>query len=93
MMAASLLVLAGCSSESTAPTGAAASSDVLGGVVGAATGVLKTVLVPTLGLQRTAPLSADITVSQSIGSAGGTLGIPAAGVTVTVPAGAVAGPT
>ena len=94
MMAASLLLLAGCAGESTAPTGgAAASIDLLGGVVGAATGVLKSVLVPVTGLQRNAPLTADITVSQSIGSAGGTLSIPAAGVTVTVPAGAVAAPT
>lgn len=94
MMAASLLLLAGCAGESTAPSGgAAASSDLLGGLVGGVTGVLKTVLVPVAGLQRTAPLSASITVSQSIGSAGGTLSIPAAGVTVTVPAGAVSAPT
>lgn len=55
--------------------------------------MLKSVLVPAIGLQRSAPLAADITVSQSIGTAGGTLSIPAAGVTVTVPAGAVSGPT
>ncbi|MDQ2666553.1 MAG: hypothetical protein M3Z05_11150 [Gemmatimonadota bacterium] len=93
-MAASLLLLAGCSAETTAPTAAAAaSSDLLGGVLGGVTGVLKAVLVPSIGLQRTTPLSAAITVSQSIGSAGGTLSIPAAGVTVTVPAGAVSVPT
>jgi hypothetical protein len=45
------------------------------------------------GLQRTSPLAADITVSQTIGSTGGTLSIPAAGVTVVVPYGALSAPT
>jgi hypothetical protein len=94
MMAASLLFLAGCSGEPTAPAqGAGASSDLLGGLVGGVTGVLKSVLVPSIGLQRRTALPEAITVTQTIGSAGGTLRIPAAGVTVTVPAGAVSGPT
>ena len=41
------------------------------------------------GLQRKTALSAPITVSKSIGSEGGTLAIPAAGVTVIVPKGAL----
>ncbi|CAN5453144.1 hypothetical protein BH09GEM1_BH09GEM1_43410 [soil metagenome] len=90
MIAASLLLLAGCSSEPVSPTkGAAASGDLLGGVVSGVTGVLKTVLVPVTGLTRSSPLAADITVTQVIGSAGGTLSIPQAGVKVVVPAGAV----
>ena len=90
MMLASLLLLAGCAAETTSPTqGAAAAGDLLGGLVGGATGTLKTVLTSVVGLQRTTPLAADITVTQAIGSAGGTLSIPAAGVTVVVPAGAV----
>ena len=94
MMLASLLILVGCSSESTSPSqGAAASGDLLGGVVGGVVGTVKTVLIPVSGLARNTPLTADITVTQAIGSAGGTLSIPAAGVTVVVPAGAVSSPT
>lgn len=90
MMLAGLLLLAGCASETTSPTkAAAASSDLLGGVVGGVTGTLKTVLTSVVGLKRSTPLAADITVTQTIGSSGGTLSIPAAGVTVVVPAGAV----
>ena len=90
MMLASLLILAGCSADTTSPTqGAAASGDLLGGVLGGAVGTVNNVLTPVVGLSRTVPLASDITVTQSIGSAGGTLSIPAAGVSVVVPAGAV----
>ena len=40
-------------------------------------------------LRRRAPLDSDITVSATIGSAGGTLSIPAAGLQVTIPKGAL----
>jgi hypothetical protein len=86
---ASLALLAACSGEpSTAPASrttapGAPSTDLLGSV----TNTLGLTLVG--GLQRTAPLSADITVSKSIGTAGGTLAIPSAGVTVTIPYGAL----
>jgi hypothetical protein len=52
-------------------------------------GVL-TSLLSVDGLQRTTPLAAPITVSKAIGAEGGTLAIPEAGVTVTVPRGALA---
>jgi len=94
LMAASLLIVAGCSVETTAPSRASgASPDLLGGVMGTATGLVKTTLTQVSGLRRNAPLAAAITVTQTIGASGGTLSIPQAGVTVTVPAGAVAGPT
>ena len=44
-------------------------------------------------LQRLVPLSATYSAGATIGSAGGTLRIPEAGVTVTFPSGAVAAPT
>ncbi len=59
----------------------APSSDLLGGV---------TSLLGVNGLQRTTPLAVPITVTKAIGSEGGTLAIPQAGVTVTVPRGALA---
>jgi hypothetical protein len=94
MMLASLLILAGCAAETTSPTkGAAGAGDLLGGLLGGATGTVKTVLTPVIGLTRNTALAADLTVTQAIGSAGGTLSIPAAGVTVVVPAGAVSSPT
>ena len=52
------------------------------------TGVLQS-LVSLNGLQRTTPLATPITVSKAIGSAGGTLAIPQAGVTVVIPKGAL----
>lgn len=59
-------------------------SDLLGGL---------TSLLGVNGLQRTQALAAPITVTKAIGPEGGTLSIPAAGVTVTVPRGALAAPT
>jgi hypothetical protein len=56
------------------------SSDLLGTL---------TSLLSMKGLQRTTALSAPITVSKSIGTDGGTLAIPAAGVTVVIPQGAL----
>lgn len=44
-------------------------------------------------LQRAVPLPSNVSATQIIGSAGGTLSLPQAGLTVTVPAGAVAYPT
>ncbi len=94
MTIASLLVMAACSGESTSPSQAAAASDkLLGGVLGGATGTAKTVLTQATGLTRATPLATDITVTQVIGSAGGVLSIPQAGVTVIVPVGAVSAQT
>ena len=45
------------------------------------------------GLQRTRALAVPITVSKAIGPDGGTIAIPEAGVTVTVPRGALAATT
>jgi hypothetical protein len=50
-------------------------------------------LVTMSGLQRTTPLAVPLTVVKSIGPEGGTLAIPQAGVTVTVPRGALAATT
>lgn len=44
-------------------------------------------------LRRTSPLGGDITVTARIGSEGGVLAIPSAGLRVVVPAGAVSVPT
>jgi hypothetical protein len=48
-----------------------------------------TSLLSVNGVQRTTALPAPITVSKSIGTDGGTLAIPAAGVTVVIPKGAL----
>jgi hypothetical protein len=90
-MAAGLAILAACSSEPTSPPMAPAAvpqASLLGTVGGLLTNLQ---LLP--GLQRTSPLLAPITVTKTIGSAGGTLSIPQAGVTVTVPSGALASNT
>lgn len=85
------LSLAACSADQVAaPTQmkaspAGASSSLLGGLLGTVTSVLTT----NTAVQRTTPLAAPITVSKQIGYYGGTLSIPEAGVTVTVPVGAL----
>jgi hypothetical protein len=90
------LFVAGCSADHapSAPTTIAApsngSADLLG-TLGSVTSTLR--LTPVGGLQRSVPLAAPITVSRDIGAQGGTLSIPEAGVTVTVPAGALASKT
>ena len=87
------LSLAACSAEQVAaPTqmkapAADPSASLLGGLVGTVTGVLN--LTTGDAVQRTTPLAAAITVTKQIGYDGGTLSIPAAGVTVTVPRGAL----
>lgn len=100
LVVASIALFSACSSEPIsapqavrAPTASistptAPNADLLGGIVDV---VRKLIVMP--GLLRTTPLSANITVSQTIGATGGTLSIPAAGVTVVVPAGALSAPT
>jgi hypothetical protein len=96
LVVASLALFSACSNEPTSapqahPAPAAYSTDLLGGLVGGVVGLVQNLLLP--GLLRTTPLAANITVSQTIGVTGGTLSIPAAGVTVVVPAGALSAPT
>jgi hypothetical protein len=64
----------------------AAHQDLLGGLVGTLT---QTLGITANGVLRKTPLSESITVSKRIGRGGGVLSIPAAGVTVVVPAGAL----
>lgn len=99
-LAAVVSVMAACSGEPTtapaatspqAPVAQTPSAPQAGLVDGLVGGLLNLNLVANL--QRTTPLASSITVSQTIGSGGGTLSIPAAGVTVTVPAGALSAPT
>lgn len=95
LLAAGLALFSACSSEPISAPQArvetpatAPSKDLLGGLIGGVVGVVQHLIVMP-GLQRNTPLAANITVTQTIGSAGGTLSIPAAGVTVVVPAGAL----
>jgi hypothetical protein len=79
------LAASACSNESpAAPSSvappAAPSQSLLGGLLGGSTST--TTIVPLL---RTTPLASDITVSQTIGPLGGTIAIPAAGLTLVVP--------
>ena len=61
-------------------------NESLGGLLGALT---KTLGITGTGVLRRTPLEAPITVSKTIGRAGGILSIPEAGVSVFVPAGAL----
>ena len=92
-----VFALAGCS-DASAPSPLAPGADaqrpeallgILDPVVNTLLGTSDTVLV----LQRNAPLDHDITVSKVIGSGGGTLAIPDAGLTVAIPSGALSYPT
>ena len=95
VIALGLVFLAGCANDRTGPTSplnspaAAPNADLLGSVGS----LLASVLHLVTNVQRTSPLTAPISVQQLVGAAGGTLGIPKAGVTVEVPAGALSSPT
>lgn len=81
--------------DSTAPRAhpAAGASALLGVPIGSGVGVDRTVDTTVTVLQRITPLSADITRSGVIGTEGGTISIPEAGFTLTVPREALAAPT
>jgi hypothetical protein len=91
--AALLLAAAGCGDTPAAPKSAAtpptaASNSLLGGLLGGTT----TTTTNVVALQRTKPLSSNLTASATIGALGGILSIPAAGITVVVPPAAVLSP-
>jgi ZU5 domain-containing protein len=88
------LFVAGCSAEHTpsAPTAIAAPSNGSADLLGTAGSLLSSLRLVS-GLQRSVPLAQPITVSQLIGREGGTLSIPAAGVTVVIPEGALTSET
>ena len=82
---------AGRAPEIAGPADGAPAQDLLGGLVGGTVGTLTNTLGLTSanGILRTTPLAYPITVTRTIGRSGGTLSIPAAGVSVVVPAGAL----
>src|SRR5438309_9556080 len=82
-------------SQLAAPANGAPSQDLLGGLVGGVVGGLTNTLGLTSanGILRTTPLAYPISVTKTIGRAGGVLSIPAAGVSVVVPPGALNGDT
>ncbi len=87
LLAVAVALMAACSSEpATSPTARIAAPEA------PSADLLSSLLLTPL-LQRTTPLAAPITVTQTVGTAGGTLSIPAAGVTVTIPQGALSAPT
>ena len=79
----SILLLAGCASDLTAPVEPSAvipskpSESLLG------------LIFPVRGVTRSTALATDISVSTVIGNSGGKITIPDAGLTLVVPAGAV----
>jgi hypothetical protein len=100
MAVVSLALVAACSSEPTsapssplAAPASAPSADLVGGLVGGVTSTVNKLLTAVLGVQRNTGLASSITVTKTIGSGGGSLSIPQAGVTVTVPSGALASNT
>lgn len=94
--AGTLLIVAGCR-DSVAPAPIAPSTT---GQPQALLGINIPIIDNLLGtgdtvvvLQRATPLPSNITATKVIGSGGGTLSVPGAGLTVNVPAGAVSYPT
>ena len=87
--AVSLTALGACADGPAAPTAAplaptaAPQSGLLSNLLNVTVGGLATVL------QRPTALTAPVTVSATIGTAGGSLSVPGTGLTLTVPAGAV----
>jgi hypothetical protein len=84
-------VPAGPAPQLAVPADGAPAQDLLGGLIGGTVGTLTNTLGLTSanGILRKTPLAYPITIRQTIGRSGGVLSIPAAGVTVIVPAGAL----
>jgi hypothetical protein len=84
-------VPAGAAPRVAVPADGAPAPDLLGGLIGGTVGTLTNTLGLTSanGVLRTTPLAYPITVRKTIGRSGGVLSIPAAGVSVVVPAGAL----
>jgi hypothetical protein len=87
-LALGVVTLASCAGDAPTSPPRLESSGPATSLVGTLLGVTSSLLSMD-GLQRTKPLAAPITGSKAIGSAGGTISIPAAGVTVVVPKGAL----
>lgn len=88
------LTIAAVACSPDAVTAPRASGSLLGGLVGTVTTVTNTVTGIVLpAVKRTTALPSDVTVVQTIGSAGGTISIPKAGVRVIFAPGAVSAPT
>ncbi len=100
-LAAILVVAGGCADSPLSPnttpavaaTAAAPDANLLGGGLEPVLDPVYGLLFPTKAVARTTALAKDVIVSKTIGSAGGTLSIPSLGLTLTVPKGAVSGPT
>ncbi len=92
---AAVLTIAGCR-DAIAPAPAAVDSGQPQALLGLDIPILDNLLGigdTVLVLQRAVPLTSGISSTKVIGSGGGTLSLPSAGLTVTVPAGAVSYPT
>ena len=87
-----LTLFTACSVEPTSPS-APGASPATHALLGTVTGTVNNLLTSVEGVQRKVPLASSITVTKTIGVAGGTLSIPQAGVTVTVPSGALSAST
>lgn len=68
---------------------ASATQDVVTDLVGATVSGVGTALPQVLTLERIVPLPLEVSASAAIGASGGKLSLPALGVTLVVPAGAV----
>ena len=88
----SVLLLAGCARDAATPLEPDAGTSAVSAEQFEQSAALLG-LVPVRGVTRTSPLAQNISVSAVIGSDGGTISIPDAGLTLVVPAGAVTSST
>ena len=95
LTAGCLLILAGCSDSIGPATGASLAANRPDALLGLNIPLIDNLLGgdTVVVLQRLTPLPSSITVGKVIGSEGGTISVPGAGLTVSVPAGAVVLPT
>ena len=88
----SVLLLAGCARDAATPLEPDAGTSTVSAEQFEQSAALLG-LVPVRGVTRTSPLAQNISVSAVIGSDGGTISIPDAGLTLVVPVGAVTSST
>jgi hypothetical protein len=85
-----MTAIAACSTQDGGPLAPAAPApQANAGLISSLLGIL----LPVKGVTRNTPLAADVVASAQIGAAGGRISVPGTGLTLIVPAGAVAANT
>jgi hypothetical protein len=89
LLGVTTLTTSACSPDAASPVAPAPHASLLTSLTSTVGGLVKAILTPVPGVSRNQPLAQDVSVTQSIGPAGGTIALPGAGTTIVFAPGAV----